>query len=90
MFIRVQSLAPLSAKKKKKNTYTYTYAPVHKMVLAAPSVFYSSSWLADSQWRMALSPIGRDSYVKQLTKHIPVDSYGQCLRNKNLRLLQST
>ena len=28
------------------------------------------------------NPSGRDGFVKELMKHVPVDSYGGCLRNK--------
>ncbi|XP_035218141.1 alpha-(1,3)-fucosyltransferase 10-like isoform X3 [Stegodyphus dumicola] len=30
------------------------------------------------------TPSERDSYVEELSKHIPVDSYGKCLHNKEL------
>lgn len=30
------------------------------------------------------TPTDRDSYVVELAKHIPVDSYGDCLHNKDL------
>lgn len=30
------------------------------------------------------TPSERDSYVEELAKHIPVDSYGKCLQNKDL------
>ncbi|XP_054711973.1 alpha-(1,3)-fucosyltransferase 10-like [Uloborus diversus] len=30
------------------------------------------------------TPSERDSYVEELAKHIPVDSYGKCLQNKEL------
>lgn len=29
------------------------------------------------------TPIGRDNVVKQLMKHIDIDSYGACLHNKD-------
>lgn len=30
------------------------------------------------------TPSERDSYVEELSKYIPVDSYGKCLQNKEL------
>ena len=30
------------------------------------------------------TPSGRDDYVKELMNHIPIDSYGYCLHNKDL------
>ena len=30
------------------------------------------------------TPSGRDDYVKELMKYIPIDSYGYCLHNKDL------
>ena len=30
------------------------------------------------------TPSERDSYVEELAKHIPIDSYGKCLQNKEL------
>merc|ERR1711963_888993 len=31
------------------------------------------------------TPSGRDDYVKELMNHIPIDSYGYCLHNKDLQ-----
>lgn len=72
--LTLQYLSSLqSLTSKKYFTETSDKFSVHKKL--SPVVYVQSD---------CNTPSERDSYVEELSKHIPIDSYGKCLQNKEL------